>query len=173
MLNIKDIKITVSIINIEDSVPQVCKGGWYMSTSCRTSKGSPQGHYFSWSLPPHSPSVQDPDDILVLSRDMVRWPGMIPGRWMNPLTLTHRSTQPPEISPLPCWFQLPLHPPPSKHTKEAHNFSKRLRKACRSACLWKEHEKPKVQTELLSNPKQGDRQDKVGWRRVRVHSPAL
>lgn len=83
-------------------------------------RGASPGCYFGSF--PHQPSVQHPCGISVLSKDAVRWPGMLPRRWMNSMWLIHRSRNPTQISQLPCWFQLPLHPPPSKHTENVRNF---------------------------------------------------
>lgn len=88
----------------------------HIKTQSRTGNKSHQDCCLSWSFP-HSPSVPDPYGIPVLSRDRVRWPEMIPRRWMNSMWFIHRPKHPAQISPLPCYIQIPLQPHPSKHAE--------------------------------------------------------
>lgn len=152
----------------------------HIKRQSRSGKKSHQDCGFSWSFP-HSPSVPDPHGIPVLSKDRVRWPGMIPRRWMNSMWFIYRSKHPAGISPLPCYIQNPLQPPPSKHTEGICNTKGKqwLGKAWRWGGLLAagpEQERLEVYREVLSKQKQKsigkcsqtkskrDRQDKGGQR---------
>lgn len=164
MLNIKNTKITVSIINTEDNVTQVCKGG--MDGTCQQTVG------LARDLPRATTSGASLLTAFLCKIHMTslfqagtRWDDLewFPGdEWIPSHSLTDPNTQP-KSPHYPAGSNSPsIHLLPNTQKRHTIFFFKWLRKASRSACLGKKHEKRKVQTELLSNPKQGGRQDKAG-----------
>ena len=140
----------------------------HIKTQSRSGKKSHQDLYFSWNFP-QSPSVQDP--IWHSCSKGTQWDGLewfLRDEWIPCDTFSDPNTQ--SKSPLYCYTQLPLHPPPSKHTESICNKKGRkwLRKAARETRVrdWRSRQNcSQIQSESEeSGQTRWDREGQwVGW----------